>query len=147
MSPSPADGAAREGLEVGDVVFALFPVHDPAGREQEGRRPAVVVGVPDLLGAPRFGVLIVVPLTTDRGQDWAEESPALYPSLPKGTANLRSDSICLLDQVRALSVQRVSHYRGTLSDEEYGPIRDGLARMLRLPDDVEDGPPRGRRRR
>lgn len=124
MSPS------DDSLGIGDVVFARFPGHDPAGREQEGYRPAVVVGVPDLVGTPRFGVLILAPMTTDRDQDWVRKSPALYPRLAKGTANLRSDSICLLDQVRALSVERVSRYRGTLSEEEYQTIREGLGSMM-----------------
>lgn len=116
-------------LEVGDVVSALFPLHQPGGREQEGYRPAVVVGLPELAGTPRFGVLILVPMTTDRGQEWAKRSPELYPRYPEGTANLRSPSVCLLDQVRALDIGRVRSYRGALNEEEYGPIRKGLAKI------------------
>jgi mRNA interferase MazF len=82
------------------------------------------------LGCSRFGVLIVAPMTTDRRQEWAGQSPELYSRYPAGTANLRSPSVCLLDQVRALDTERVRRYRGTLSSEEYSPIRDGLARML-----------------
>lgn len=90
----------------------------------------MVVGLPELLGAPRFGVLIVAPMTTDRGQRWAESSPALYPRFPGGTANLESPSICLLDQVRALDAGRVRRYSGTLSNDQYQPIRDGLRRIF-----------------
>ncbi len=125
------DGNAESGgrLQIGDVVSALFPLHRPGGREQEGYRPAVVVGLPELAGMPRFGVLIVAPMTTDRGQEWAKRSPELYPRYPEGTANLRSPSVCLPDQVRALDVGRVRSYRGTLSKEEYSPIRKGLAKI------------------
>ncbi len=77
----------------------------PAGASRY--RPAVVVGLPELAGAPRFGVVIVAPMTTDRGQQWADRSPGLYPRYPAGTANLKSSSMCLLDQVRALDVERV----------------------------------------
>lgn len=51
------DGSAESGehLEIGDVVSALFPLQ-PGGREQEGYRPAMVVGLPELAGTPRFGV-------------------------------------------------------------------------------------------
>ena len=119
-----------ERLEIGDVVSALFPLHQPGGREQEGYRPAVVVGLPELAGTPRFGVLIVAPMTTDRGQEWAKRSPELYPRYPAGTANLRSASVCLLDQVRSLDVARVRGYRGTLSGEEYAPIRNGLEKVI-----------------
>ncbi len=80
--------ASGDGLGFGDIVFALFPAHRPGGLEQEGMRPAVVVGLPERLGEPRFGGLIVAPMTTDRGQEWAERSPGLYPRFPEGTASL-----------------------------------------------------------
>ncbi len=41
-----AEGRGERLLEIGDIVSALFPFHDPAGHEQEGHRPAVVVGCP-----------------------------------------------------------------------------------------------------
>ena len=129
VSDSP-DAPDNEPLAAGDVISALFPVHVPGGREQQGYRPAVVVGVPERLSTPRFEVIIVVPMTTDRSQDWLERGPALYPRLDKGTANLRSPSVCLLDQVRSIGVERVRGYRGTLDAEQYRPIHDGLRRMM-----------------
>jgi mRNA interferase MazF len=122
------------------VISALFPLHAPGGREQQGYRPAVVVGIPERLGIPRFEVIIVVPMTTDRGQAWSERSPALYPRLAKGTANLRSSSICLLDQVRTICAERVRGYRGTLRAEQYRSIHDGLRMMMSH--DGEDVPKR-----
>ena len=119
-----------DALSVGDVVTALFPVHDPVGHEQEGYRPAVVVGVPAFVGSPRFPVLLLAPLTTDRDQGWARSSPALYPRLAEGTTGLRSPSLCLLDQAQALSIERLRTYRGALSGEEYEPIREGLKRIF-----------------
>lgn len=128
--PDSPDVPDKETLAAGDVISALFPVHLPGGREQQGYRPAVVVGVPERLGEPRFEVIIVVPMTTDRGQQWSERSPALYPRLEGGMAKLRSPSICLLDQVRAIGAERVRGYRGTLDAEQYRPIHDGLHRMM-----------------
>jgi mRNA interferase MazF len=128
--PDSPDAPDKETLAAGDVISALFPVHVPGGREQQGYRPAVVVGIPERLGEPRFEVLVVVPMTTDRGQQWSERSPALCPRLAKGTAKLRSPSICLLDQVRAIGAERVRGYRGTLDAEQYRPIHDGLRRMM-----------------
>jgi mRNA interferase MazF len=128
--PDSPDAPDKEALAAGDVISALFPVHVPGGREQQGYRPAVVVGVPERLDIPRFEVIIVVPMTTDRGQDWLERSPALYPRLEKGTANLRSPSICLLDQVRSIGAERIRGYRGTLDAEQYRPIHDGLREMM-----------------
>jgi mRNA interferase MazF len=136
--PDSSGAIGKEDLAAGDVISALFPVHVPGGREQQGYRPAVVVGMPEHVGVPRFEVVVVVPMTTDRGQQWLERSPALYPRLEKGTANLRSPSICLLDQVRSIGAERVRGYRGTLDAEQYRPIHDGLRRMLSF--DGNNGP-------
>lgn len=132
---SEADGEhTGESLGIGDVVSALFPLHQPGGHEQQGYRPAVVVGLPELVGSPRFDLLIVAPMTSDKGQEWAEASPDLYPRFAAGTASLRSSSICLLDQIRSLDTERVARYFGTLSKEEYEPICKGLGRILRSGD-------------
>ena len=80
-------------LAAGDLVLARFPEHVPAGHEQTGVRPAVVVGLPEALGMPRYPVIWVTPLTTDRGQVWATRSPQLYPQVPAGAAALPADSI------------------------------------------------------
>lgn len=124
------DGHSGRRLEIGDVVSALFPIHRPDGHEQEGYRPAVIVGLPERLGTPRFGGPLLAPMTSDRGQDWAERSPALYPRYAAGTAGLRSPSICLLDQTRALGSERVRRYRGRLGEDQYRAIYDGLRKML-----------------
>lgn len=118
------------GLGVGSVITASFPVHRPGAHEQEGYRPAVVVGMPGLIGEMRFPVLIVAPMTTDRGQEWTKASPRLYVPFSAGTAGLRSPSVCLLDQVRALSFSRVHRVRGTLEPREYRPIREGLLKIF-----------------
>lgn len=125
-------------LTVGDVVTAHFPTHDPAGHEQEGYRPAVVVGLPARLGRPRFPLVILVPLTTDRGGQWTRDSPLLYPRLQRGSANLDSASVCLLDQVRAVGPRRLRRYRGSLAKSEYEPIREGLVRMMEVEADERD---------
>ncbi len=127
---SPDGEGEHRRLEIGDVVSARFPGHNPRGREQEGYRPAVVVAIPEHVGTPRFAVLLLAPMTSDKGLDWPDDAPALYPRYPAGTAGLHSPSICLLDQVRALDAERIGGYRGSLSDEEYRPIREGLQRMM-----------------
>ncbi len=136
--PNSSNGSGDEDLATRDVISALFPVHDPGGHEQEGYRPAVIVGQPERVGTPRFSLFIIAPMTTYRAQEWAEQAPGLYPRFEKGTANLRAPSICLLDQVRALGPERVRGYRGTLGEEEYRPIREGLQRMLGDLADEED---------
>ena len=119
-------------LKIGDVVTARFPEQTPQGREQEGYRPAIVVGFPRSLGTPRFPVILVVPITTYKNQSWANNSPDLYPVFDAGIAGLRSSSIALLDQVRAIDARRIVNYRGSLTDGEYKFVKDGLIKILRL---------------
>lgn len=93
-----------DSIVVGDIVIARFPTQNPQGREQEGVRPALVVGIPQRLGNPRFPLLLVAPMTSARSQTWAAASPELYPTLPAGEAGLPQNSIILLDQVRAIDL-------------------------------------------
>jgi mRNA-degrading endonuclease toxin of MazEF toxin-antitoxin module len=53
---------AGEAITPGDIVLIALPSHDPSGHEQEGVRPAIVVGVPQ--GLVRYPVVVAVPLTT-----------------------------------------------------------------------------------
>ncbi len=120
-------------LHPGDILTIRFPQKNPQGHEQEGYRPAIVVGLPRQAGTPRFDLIMVVPLTTDRGQSWAKISPSLYPHIPSGTAGLRSDSIVLLDQVVSIDTTRVHKRRGQLTAEQYSPIEVGLRAIFSLP--------------
>ncbi len=127
-----------ERLAPGDIVVVRFPEHIPPGHEQHGAQPAVVLGLPEVLGEPRFPVVLVAPLTTDRGQLWAERSPALYSRLPAGAGGLPSASIVLLDQVRFLGLERVAAYLGTVRTDAYQPICHGLQRLLEPQDSFGD---------
>ncbi|MBD2514465.1 type II toxin-antitoxin system PemK/MazF family toxin [Nostoc sp. FACHB-973] len=120
----------NRSLQFGDIVTARFPQQNPQGREQEGYRPAIVVGFPNRLGIPRFSLIIVIPITTDKGQTWALTSPDLYPRFAPGVAGLSSPSIILLDQIRVIDVSRIVDYRGSLTPDEYQPILIGLQRMI-----------------
>lgn len=119
-------------LKIADIITARFPEQKPQGREQEGYRPAIVVGVPNFIGQLRFQVIIVVPMTTYKNQSWVDNSPDLYPVFPSGIANLKSPSIALLDQIRAIDAQRIINYRGSLTSEQYKPIASGLKQMMNL---------------
>ena len=116
-------------LRLGTVFVASFPEHAPGGHEQEGLRPAVVVGLPTQVGRPRFPVLLLAPMTTFRRQAWVSAAPDLYPVLPGGAAGLPSDSVILLDQTRALDVARLRRWLGQLSASEYAPLSQALRRM------------------
>ncbi len=117
-------------LQIGDVVTAKFPSQDPSGREQEGYRPAIVVGLPSRLGKLRFPLVFVVPMTTDRGQEWADINSELYVRFSAGVAGLKSPSIALLDQARAIDVSRIVAYRGSLTPQEYVAIAEALQKII-----------------
>lgn len=119
-------------LTLGAVFVAEFPEHDPSGHEQEGPRPAVLVGLPTRVGRPRFPVLLLAPVTTFKGQAWVEAAPDLYPVLRAGAGGLRVDSVALVDQTRALDASRVARFLGTLTPEAYAPIHAAVRRMFDL---------------
>jgi mRNA interferase MazF len=114
-------------LQAGDLILVSFPVHQPKGREQEGRRPAVIVGLPK--GKVRYPVILIAPLTTQSGS-WVENNPTLYPKLNAGIGGLSKNSVVLLDQIRAVDVKRVISYLGSLSPREFKKILEGLESMF-----------------
>ena len=116
-------------LKTRDMVIVDFPSQVPQGHEQEGRRPALIIGIPKNL---RFGAVVIVPLTRDTGQTWATKNPNLYPKLPSGTGGLPQASIVMLDQIRCLDLKRVGRQVGQLTPEEYAPILEGLQSMLEV---------------
>lgn len=113
-----------DALTWGDVVLVALPNHRPSGREQEGQRPAIIVGLPT--GEVRYAVILIAPLTTATGT-WATANPALYPEIAVGIGGVTRNSIVLLDQIRAIDARRVIAYLGSLPPEHYQPIHTGLA--------------------
>lgn len=89
-----------------------------------------MLGSPAILGEPRYRVLLVVPLTTDRGQPWARAAPALYPPVAAGTAGLPRNSLALLDQMRFVDESRVLGYLGALRPAELEPIAAGVRALV-----------------
>jgi mRNA interferase MazF len=116
-------------VSFGDILLILLPTHAPPGHEQEGVRPAIVVGLPERAGQPRFSTLLVIPLTTQEGT-WSKKAPRLYPRLRGGAGGLPRPSIALLDQVRSIDARRVSSYLGSLTGKEFQPIKEGLKRIF-----------------
>lgn len=113
----------------GDVLLVALPANVPRGREQEGLRPAVVVGIPPQ--PVRYPVLIVAPLTSQRGQ-WSEANPRLYPALGPGVAGLRVASTVLVDQLRACDVTRMRGLIGELDASAADQVRGALRAALGL---------------
>ncbi|EKV01289.1 growth inhibitor [Leptolyngbya sp. PCC 7375] len=110
-------------LRKGDIVLVTLPEQYPSMHEQQGMRPALIVGIPP--GETRFLLAIMAPMTTQIG-DWTKINPKVYPVLPAGTGNLKKDSVVLLDQIRAVDMRRITKYLGSLTEAEYKTISVGL---------------------
>lgn len=99
----------------------LVDFGEPVGREQSGRRPAVVVSA-DPLNDSRAGVVIVVPTTiTDRG---------LPPhiEIEPGESGLDEVSYAKCEDVKSISEQRLITRLGTVTDV----ITFEIGRVLRF---------------
>ena len=123
-------------LMPGAMVIAYFPQHQPPDHEQEGLRPAIVMGLPGRVGQPRYPVVFLFPLTTDRRQVWAVQNPAIYPLLVAGSGGIPRNSFVLLDQIRALGLSRIVRMVGTLPPDVYSAIHVALLHMLGDPPDL-----------
>ncbi len=115
--------------QIGDVLVARLPVYVPPGHEQQGLRPVLVVGDPSRIGTPRYAVVFAAPLTSQHFA-WRRVDSSLYPLLKKGVGGLTQDSAVLLEHARGIDATRIVRRLGTLSDDEYNPIKTGLERMF-----------------
>jgi mRNA interferase MazF len=122
---------AGERLEIGDVIRVCLPRHLPSGHEQEGQRPAVVIGVVENAGTSRFPMLLIAPMTTQI-ESWTTRNPLLYPIVSAGLVGLTQDSAILLDQIRVVSLSRLLGFSGTLEQSIVKEIRVCLATMFEL---------------
>jgi mRNA interferase MazF len=99
----------------------LVDFGEPVGREQSGRRPAVVVSA-DPLNASRAGVVIVVPTTT---------TPRGLPShieIEPGSSGLDDPSYAKCEDVKSVSEQRLIARLGSVSDA----VTFDISRALRF---------------
>jgi len=113
--------AVTGGLRRGDLVWVDL---DPtAGREQRGRRPAVVVSSDDYLASVR-GLVVVLPLTTtDRG--WPHHVRVV-------AAGLRKTSFVMTEQPRTVSAERIVRRLGRAAASTMRDVDMWLADFLGL---------------
>lgn len=95
------------------------------GREQAGRRPALVVSVDPFNQGPA-DLVVAIPLTrTERKVRWH-----VPVSPPEGGLSDRSFIKC--EDVRTLSKSRLARYRGRLSPATMAEVEDRLRILLGL---------------
>src|SRR5215831_13405780 len=97
-------------VSVGDIHWVDLPAAN--GREQRGRRPAVVFQDDDYGGD--LPVVLVVPLTTARAAMRFAGTTLIYPAAENG---LRQASVALVFQIRAIDRRRIQERIGTVNAE------------------------------
>jgi mRNA interferase MazF len=99
----------------------LVDFGEPLGREQSGRRPALVVSA-DSLNESRAGVVVVPLTTTHRGL------PS-HIEIDRGSSGLDEVSYAKCEDVKSVSEQRLVGRIGAAGDE----VTFAAARALSLP--------------
>lgn len=97
----------------------------PVGREPAFRRPAVVVSV-DILNNGPGGLVVVVPVTT------VGYGLRSHVELEPASSGLSHTSYARCDQLRTVSVERLSSRQGMLSPEQIQAIDQALRFVLDL---------------
>ena len=94
------------------------------GREQRGRRPAVVLQDDDYGGD--LPVVLVAPLTTARAAMRFAETTLIYPTAENG---LRQASVALVFQIRAIDRRRIQERIGTVNAEVLNAMFEELGKL------------------
>jgi mRNA interferase MazF len=105
----------------GEVWFADYG--SPFGREQGGRRPAVVLSR-TRFNESRLGLVITAPLTT-RERGWPQHIPVL-----PGASGLRQPSWAMTEQLRSISADRLLHRIGHVEQDTMSKILEVVGEHL-----------------
>lgn len=103
----------------------LLDFGDPVGREQSGKRPAVVVSA-DLLNDSGAGVIVVVPITT------AYRGLPSHIEIDRGTSGLDEVSYAKCEDVKSVSEQRLIGRLGAVDEQAIFQIGRALRFLLDL---------------
>ena len=99
----------------------LVDFGDPVGREQSGRRPAVVVSA-DPLNESRAGVVIVIPITT------THRGLPSHVEIEPGGSGLDEVSYAKCEDVKSISEERLVAQIGAATDA----VTFEIGRVLRF---------------
>lgn len=108
-------------MKRGDVYWATLVPR--SGAEQRGRRPVIVVSHDAFNEVGTWRSVIVVPVSTSRGQ--VRRGPTAVP-LPAGSGGLKKDSIALCHHVTTLDRSKLSGRLGSLPDHLLARVGEGL---------------------
>jgi mRNA-degrading endonuclease toxin of MazEF toxin-antitoxin module len=109
-------------MKLGDIHWVELP--DRGGREQSGRRPAVIWQ--DSAAFPLLPTVLVIPLSSQQGALRFGGTVLIQPSTANG---LSLPSVALVFQPGACDAKRVGTRLGRLSDAELATVAE-VARKL-----------------
>jgi mRNA interferase MazF len=109
-------------VSVGDIHWVDLPGAD--GREQRGRRPAIVLQ-DDSYGSA-LPVVLVVPLTTARGATRFAGTTLIHPTPENGLPQV---SVALVFQLRAIDRRRLLERIGTVNVEVLHALFEELDKL------------------
>lgn len=122
--PGRASRVGRVGVIWRGEVYYV-DLGQPVGREPAFRRPAVVVSV-DILNNGPGGLVVVVPITT------AGYGLRSHVELESEASGLDHTSYARCDQLRVVSVERLSSRQGMIGPDQMQAIDQALRFVLDL---------------
>ena len=108
---------------IDDIHWVELP--DAGGREQSGRRPAIVMQDDTYAGG--LPTTIVIPLSSALA---AMRFPGTASVKATDGSGLRTDSVALVFQIRAIDRGRVKATIGSVSEQELVEIKLEVAKLL-----------------
>jgi mRNA interferase MazF len=112
-------------LNHGDIHWVNLP--DRGGREQRGRRPAVICQ--DTAAFPRLPTVLTIPLTSKLD---TQRFAGTYPPQPSPENGLTVPSIALVFQLGATDVTRVEDRLGMVGATDMAGLRELAAKIQKL---------------
>lgn len=114
-------------MKRGDVVSVDLPRPTTGGREQFGRRPAIIFQDDSHFG--KLPTVIVVPVTSQKS---ALRFPATFLVQPSSINGLQSESVILAFQLRAVDRSRIKQVIGTLETQALTDLNFHIRKLLHL---------------
>ncbi len=109
-------------MNVGDIHWIEFP--QTTGREQQGHRPAVILQ--DEQYGSGLPTVLVIPLSSSTAALRFAGSVKIKATFDSG---LRTDSVALVFQCRAIDRSRIRGGMGIVSNDELNAIMDELKKL------------------
>jgi len=109
-------------VQRGSLVVVELPPTET--HEQYGRRPCMVVSSEGAVANAKYDMLVVVPHSS------IQLSGVLYPTIRKGDAKLKRDSVALIDQIRSIDKKRVQKAGEKFSSEAVALVDMGIQHLL-----------------